>query len=200
MKIDHYLKKIKETAGYKKLIKEDPKAYLCSAFFVRDFKDKHNETHVDFYSPKIKKIISFKVDGKAERIPIDKKAETMTHKIFVPPPLFKDINLEIEKIRPIILDEMHNRGLTDDVQKILVILQNLDQRDVWNCTCFLSGMGLLQSHVEDKSASVLFMEKRSFFDIIKFVGGQDNNISGKEGKIAGNEGNIAGKDESVGKK
>ena len=182
MKIEHYLKKLEKAEDFKKFKKEDSKSYLCSVFFVRDFKDKHNETHIDFYSPKTKKIVSFKADGKIERIPIDKKAETIAHKKFIPPTLTKEIILEIEKIRPIVLDEMHNRGLTDDIQKILVILQNLDDRDVWNCTCFLNGMGLLQTHVEDKSESVLFMEKRSLFDMIKFLGnsGQDNNASGKD--------------------
>jgi hypothetical protein len=170
MKPQHYLERVEKTEDYKKLVREDPGIYLCSMFFVRDFEENHNETQIDFYSPKAKKIISFKVDGKVERIPLDKKAETLLHKTFVPARIDPAIKLEIDKIKPIIMDDMHNRGLTDTINKILVILQNVDDRNIWNSTCFLKGMGLLQAHVEDSSASVLFMDKKSFLDMIKFIG------------------------------
>jgi hypothetical protein len=170
MKTQHYLDKLEKAEDFKKLLKDDPKAYLCSIFFVRDFEENHNETQVDFYSPKIKKIISFQVDGKVEKNPIDKRAETLLHKTFVPARIEPEIKLEIDKIKPIIMDDMHNRGLTDTINKILVILQNVDDRNIWNSTCFLKGMGLLQAHVEDSSASVLFMDKKSLFDMIKFIG------------------------------
>ena len=171
MKIDHYLKKLEKTESFKKFKQEDPKAYLCSFFIIRDFEENHNETQADFYSPKSKKIISFKFDKKVERIPLDKKAETLTHKKFIPKPLGEKIKLEIEELKPTIIDEMHNRGLTDNIKKILVILQNMDDRDVWNCHCFLNGMALLQAHIEDTSESVLFMERKSFLDMMKFVSG-----------------------------
>ena len=108
MKTQHYLDRIEKTEDYKKFMKSDPKAYLCSIFFVRDYEENHNETQVDFYSPKIKKILS--------------------------------------------------------------ILHVMDGRTVWNCTCFLKGLGLLQAHVEDESETILFMEKKNFLDIVKFVG------------------------------
>lgn len=180
MKTQHYLEKLEKSEDFKKFIKSDPKAYLCSIFFVRDFEENHNETQIDFYSPKTKKITSFKVDGKVEKSPLDKKAETLLHKIFVPTKIEPDIKLEIDKIKPIIMDDMHNRGLTDTINKVLVILQNIDDRNIWNCTCFLKGMGLLQAHVEDSSASVLFMDKKSFFDMIKFVGKPEDALKKEE--------------------
>ena len=61
-------------------MKEDPKAYLCSLFFTRDFVEKRDDTQVDFYSPKTKMIISFKVGKEVERAPLGKKAETLTQK------------------------------------------------------------------------------------------------------------------------
>jgi len=166
MKLSHYISKVKKSGDFKKFIKEDPKAYLCSVFFIRDFSGKHNETSVDFYSPKIKKIVSFKVDGKIQKIPIYKKAETIKHKKFIPKKLGK-IKLDVDTLKLIILDEMHNRNFTDEIKKILIVLQNQDDRDVWNCTCFLSGLALLYCHVEDSSRSVLFMERQSFLDMMK---------------------------------
>lgn len=169
MKINKYVTKVKKSNDFKKFIKENPKAYLCSLFFVRDFSGNHNETFIDFYSPKIKKIISFKADGKVQKIPIHKKAETLEHKKFVPKKLGKKMKLDIDILKQIILDEMHNRNFTDEIKKILVVLQNHDDRDIWNCTCFLNSLALLYCHVEDMSESVLFMERQSFFDIMKIL-------------------------------
>ncbi len=170
MKVEHYIKKLKKSKEFNDFTKDDPQSYLCSVFLVRDFIGNHNETQLDFYSPKIKKIISFKVDRGVTKIPIDKRAETITHKKFVPKKLDEKINLDVDVLKPTILDDMHNRGLTGEIQKILVILHELDDRNVWNCTCFLGGLGLLQCHIEDSSGTVLFMEKKSFFDLIKFTG------------------------------
>ncbi|MEK6925822.1 MAG: hypothetical protein AABW50_00945 [Nanoarchaeota archaeon] len=173
MKPHDYLVKLKKSQTFTDFMKEDPNAYLCSLFFIRDFEEKVNDTQVDFYSPKSKKIVSFKVDKKVERVALDKKAENLKHEKFVPKRINEKTNLDIDKLKDVLLDEMHNRGITDDIKKMLIIFHNLDERDVWNSTCFLRGMGLLQAHVEDKSESVLFMEKKSFFDMIRFIGKGD---------------------------
>lgn len=169
MKPESYLKKVKESKEYKDFIKENPKAYLCSFFFTRDFLEKHNDNQVDFYIPKTKMIANFKVDKKVERVPEHKKAETMTHKKFVPKVLSEKAKLDIDEIKGILMDEMHNRGMTYEIDKMLVFLNVTDDRLIWNCTGFLKGLGLLQAHVEDKSGTVLLMEKKSFFDIIRRV-------------------------------
>ncbi|MFH1311416.1 MAG: hypothetical protein ABIH65_03365 [Nanoarchaeota archaeon] len=169
MKAMHYIKKVKESEPYKEFIKEDPDAYLCSVFFVRDFTENHNETQVDFYSPKKKAMISFKVEKKVQRIPINKKAETITHKKFVPKTLNENPKMDVDELKAILMDEMKNREMTYEIDKILAFLNITDDETVWNCTAFLKGLGLLQSHIEDESKSVLFMEKKSLFDLIKRV-------------------------------
>jgi len=182
MKSIAYIKKVRDAAAFKEFMQEDPKAYLCSLFFTRDFNEKSSETQVDFYSPKQKMIVSFKVDKKVERAPLGKKAETLTHKSFVPKVLAEDIKMDIDEIEPTLMDEMHNRGMTYQIDKVLAFVNVTDNEVVWNCTSFLRGLGLLIAHVEDKSKTVLFMEKKSFFDILRFtkggagVGGQKNQV------------------------
>lgn len=171
MKPSHYIEKVKKSSEYKLLMEEDPKAYLCSVFFLRDFDEGNNETQVDFYSPAKKSIVSFKVDKKVEKATTSKKMQTITHKKFVPKPLGKNIKMDIDEMKSTLLDEMHNRDMTYEIEKILAFLNITDGRAVWNCTGFLKGLGLVQAHVEDASASVLFMEKKSLFDLIKFTGG-----------------------------
>src|SRR3989344_618119 len=161
MKAEAYIKKVKESQAFKEFMKEDPKAYLCSLFFTRDFSEKRSETQVDFYSPKIKMIVSFKVGKKVERTPLGKKAETLTHKKFVPKPLKETIKMDV-----------------DQIEKILVFVNITDGEIIWNCTAFLKGLGLLMAHVEDKSGTVLFMEKKSFFDLLRFTKGGAGQATG----------------------
>lgn len=170
MKPSHYIKKVKESEAYKLLMEEDPNTYLCSVFFLRDFDEGNNETQVDFYSPAKRHIISFKVDKKVEKT-VNKKVQTITHKKFIPQKLQENIKMDVDEMKSTLLDEMHNRDMTYEIEKVLVFLNMTDGRAVWNCTGFLKGLGLVQAHVEDKSQSVLFMEKKSLFDLIKFPGG-----------------------------
>jgi hypothetical protein len=172
MKTLHYIKRVKESKQFKELMEEDPKAYLCSLFFLMDFNEKRSETQVDFYSPKHKNIISFKVGKGVERIPLGKKAETISHKKFIPKQLDENIKTDVDEIKQILVDEMRNRDMAYEIEKIIAFLNIADDRVMWNCTGFLKGLGLLQAHVEDSSSSVLFMEKKSFFDMIRFTGKQ----------------------------
>mgnify|MGYP001615798630 CR=1 FL=1 len=170
MKPLHYIEQVKKSSAYKLMIEEDSKAYLCSIFFLRDFDEGNNETQVDFYSPMKKNIVSFKIDKKIEKVE-NKHARTITNKKFIPQPLTESIKMDVDEMKSTLLDEMHNRDMTYEIEKVLAFLNITDGRAVWNCTGFLKGLGLVQAHIEDKSASVLFMEKKSLFDMIKFSGG-----------------------------
>ena len=173
MKASHYIKEVKKSQAFKDFLAESPDAYLCSLFFIRDFGGPQNETQVDFYSPAKKEIISFKIGSGhgVERIPMPKKAFTITHKKFVPKQLNENIRMDLDALKPTLTDEMHNRDMTYEIEKILAVLNITDDRAIWNCTGFLKGLGLLQAHVEDKSQSVLFMEKHSLMDMIRLPSG-----------------------------
>jgi hypothetical protein len=166
MKPEEYLKQVEGSEDFKSFKQEDPKSYFCSAFFVRDFEGTHNENQIDYYSPKSKKIFVFKIDEVTKIMHSSSESVDINKKKLVPKEIKEKVKMDIDQIPGIILDEMHNKGLTDKIKKIIVVLQHHEGRAVWNCTCFLDGMGLLQTHIEDKSETVLFMDKRSFFDMI----------------------------------
>ena len=180
MKASHYLKEVKKSKAFKSFIEECPDAYLCSMFFIRDFSGNQNETQVDFYSPTKKDITSFKIGKIIERVPFQKKALTLTHKKIIPKQLAEDIKMDLDSIKPTLTDEMHNRDMTYEIEKILAVLNVTDDRPVWNCTGFLKGLGLLQAHVEDQSQSILFMEKKSLLDMVRFSGNQGMGIPGMQ--------------------
>ena len=181
MKPAHYIKKVKTSEEFKRLVSEDSGAYLCSLFFLRDFTDNKEETQVDFYSPKRKKIVSFEI-GKNIAESKNKKAETLSHKKFIPKQLSEKLKMDVDEVKPILEDEMHNREMVYEIEKVLAFLNTVEGKPVWNCTGFLKGLGLLQANIDDETASVLFMDKKSFFDLLRFTGkkpGQENQSQGK---------------------
>ena len=62
---------------------------------------------------------------------------------------------------------MKNRSITEEIKKIIAILQNIDGKKIWNLSCVLSGMSIINAHVEDQSRTVLKMEKKSLLDFVQ---------------------------------
>lgn len=168
MRFQEFFEKVKSCDDYRKFTFENPQAYLCTGFFVLDFQGGKNQSSVDFYNPPNKKMTSFKFEDKIIAVPLDIPPEMIDVNI-VPEKLQGEPKIELEELKGILIDEMHNRGMTYEIQKIIVILQYFDGRLIWNCTALLSGLALLKTHIEDSTKSVLLMEKSSFFDFIKPV-------------------------------
>ncbi len=53
MKLQFYLEKLQASENFEKFRKENPKAYLCSGFFVIDREGKDNKQHFDFFVPSV---------------------------------------------------------------------------------------------------------------------------------------------------
>ncbi|MEK6884655.1 MAG: hypothetical protein AABY22_33790 [Nanoarchaeota archaeon] len=168
MKFQDFLGKVKESEDYSKYINQNKGAYLCAGFFVLDYQGGKNQSSVDFYNPTDKKMTTFRFEDKVTAVPLDVSPE-MIDKNLIPEKVDGEPILDLEDLKGIILDEMHNRGMTYEIQKIIVVLQHIDDRLIWNCTALLSGLVMLRTHVEDASKSVILMEKNSFFDFIKPV-------------------------------
>lgn len=166
MKFQEYIEKVQADAAYKTFMKEHGDAYLCAAFFVRDYKENHNESSVDFFTPKEKKVMtfSFSKDKTIQARPLDmlKQGEAK-----IPKALSGNVALDIDQLKGLIVDEMHNRTITGDVDKLISILHNPDGKLIWHCTAFLSGMAIVKADIEDTSKSVVFMERLSFLDLLK---------------------------------
>lgn len=78
-------------------------------------------------------------------------------------------NTDLDALQGILQDEMKNRTITEQLKKIIAILQKVDGKTLWNLNCVMSGMGILRAHVEDSSKSVLKMEKINMMDYVQKV-------------------------------
>lgn len=161
MKIKPYIEKLESSKMYQQFENEHKDAFLVAGFFVLDFETGQKLHQIDYYVPSENKVAAFTLDKKVEMqllALLDKK---------MPEQLDIRTNIDLEALKGVIEDEMKNRGITEDVKKMIVVLQQIKGKRIWNVSCILSGMDLLRSHVDDESKTILKMEKTSMMDFIK---------------------------------
>lgn len=163
MKIAPYVEKLNISGKYKEFQKKYPDAFMIAGFFVLDLESGQNIHQIDYYVPSQKKIAAFTLDKGVDF----QLLQALTEK--VPEQLDMQTNIDLDALEGILDDEMKNRGMTEEVKKIIAVLQNIDGKKIWNLNCVLSGMEILKAHVEDSSKTVLKMEKVSMMDLIKKV-------------------------------
>ncbi len=163
MKIQPYLDKLNASQQYKDFTKKFPDAFMAAGFFVIDFEGGNNVHQLDFYVPSQKKIAAFTLDSNVGMQMLDGINEQ------VPKKLEPNARIDLDALQGIIEDEMKNRGMTEELKKMIAVLQNIDGKKVWNVNCVLSGLHILKANVEDDSKSILEMEKRSILEFVKPV-------------------------------
>lgn len=167
MKIAPYVEKLNNSAQFKEFSKKYDNAFMIAGFFILDFESGQNMHQIDFYVPSNKKIAAFTLDKGVTM----QMLKAMSQK--VPEKLDMKAKTDLDALHGILQDEMKNRGMTEEIKKIIAILQNIGGKKVWNLNCVLSGMEILRAHVEDESRTVLKMEKASILDFIKKIPGAE---------------------------
>lgn len=162
MKIKPYITKLSSSKEYKAFQKKYEDAFMIAGFFIIDLETQNNLHQIDYYVPSEKKIAAFTVDKGVTMQMLD-----MINNKLVPEKMDMRTNIDLDALKGILEDEMKNRSITEEIKKIIAIVQTIDGKKVWNLNCVLSGMGILKAHVDDESQTVLKMEKSSILDYIK---------------------------------
>jgi len=173
MKIQPYVEKLNSSEEYKKFAEEHKDAYMVAGFFILDLEMGQNIHQIDYYLPSEKKVAAFSLDGEVSV----KILEALTKKI--PEKLDIQTKIDLDELQGILEDEMKNRSMTEEIKKIIAVLQVIEGKKIWNLNCILSGMSLLRAHVEDKSKTILLMEKSSLMDLMKKVPMHELRMGGK---------------------
>ncbi len=163
MNLQFYLEKLHSSEIFKKFMKENPKAHLCSGFFTMDKEGKDNKRHFDFYVPETKKMFSFKLEDSVEIMPIDLEIEK------IPEKLDTDFDFEFEEIEKMLDDEMKKQEIKNKIQKTILSLQDLKGKPFLIGTIFISGLGLLKVQIDLSDMKITEFEKKSLFDMMKRV-------------------------------
>lgn len=161
MKIKPYIDKLMASSQYKQFQGKYKDAFLVAGFFVIDYETGQKMHQIDYYLPSQKKFAAFTLDEKIVMQllkALDKR---------VPEKLDMNTKIDLDALQGIIQDEMRNRSITQDIKKMVAIIQTVKGKKIWNVSCVLSGMDLLKAHVEDNSKTILKMEKSSIMDYLK---------------------------------
>jgi hypothetical protein len=164
MKLKEYIQKLNGSSEFQEFKSKNPNSFPMAGFFVLDLENSQNTHQIDYYLPEEKKVAAFSLDN--EKV-ILKILDAMSNK--APGEVDLSSDMDLDALKGIIQDEMKNRSYSEDIKKIIAILQNLDGKTIWNLNCVLSGMELLRCHVSDSDKSILKMEKISMQDIMKKV-------------------------------
>ncbi len=165
MKIQPVIEKLNASKTYKEFEQKHKDSFLIAGFFVLDLEAGNNISQIDYYIPSQKKVAAFNL-GKE----IDMKVlEMVTNK--TPEKLDSKTNIDLEEIKGILEDGMKNRSITEEIKKIIAIIQTIEGKKIWNINCVLSGMEILKAHIEDSSKTILMMERASVMDFIKKIPG-----------------------------
>jgi len=175
MKIKPYFDKLSASKEYKKFQKDYSDAFMIAGFFILDFESGKSLHQIDYYVPSEKKIAAFTLDKGVMMQMLE-----MMHTKIIPEKLDLNTNVDLDALRGILEDEMKNRSITEEIKKIIAILQTIDGKKIWNLNCVLSGMSILKAHIDDDSQTVLKLEKASIMDYVKKMpGGMPGGIPGK---------------------
>ena len=161
MKLQPYVLRLSNAQAYKDFQKKNSDAFLIAGFFVIDLETGKNLHQIDYFIPSKKKVAAFTLDKNITMQMMD-----MAHSKN-PEKLGKEANIDLDALQGILEDEMKNRNITDEIKKIIAVLQVVNGKKVWNLNCVLSGMNILNAHVEDESETVLRMEKHSIMEYIR---------------------------------
>ena len=164
MNLQFYLEKLYESEEFKDFIVENPKAYLCSAFFAIDYEKSNNQQHLDFYVPSLKKIFSFKLEEGMKTEPLELYGGEVPKKIEL------DFDFDFDEIEKMIVHRMEKENVKNKMQKIMLSLQKVGNKELLTATVFVSNLGMLKINIEPFSKKIIDFEKKSFFDMLKFVG------------------------------
>jgi len=161
MKLAPYVDKLNGSSEFKSFQKENKDAFMVAGFFVLDLEGKHNIHQIDYYIPSKKKIAAFTLDNHVTMQLLDLLNAKNPEKLDL------KTNMDLDQLYGILEDEMKNRTITAEIKKIIAVLQTIEGKKIWNLSCVLSGMGILNAHIEDSSKSVLKMEKKSILDFVQ---------------------------------
>jgi len=163
MKIQPLIEKLEGTEVYKKFKEDYKDSFLVAGFFVLDYETNKNVNQIDYFIPSEKKVAAFTMK---EEIGMQ-ILETINDKI--PETLPVQTNVDLDAIKGILEDGMKNRNITEDLKKVIAVIQTLEGKKIWILNCIMSGMEILKAHIDDESKTILKMEKASVLDYIKKV-------------------------------
>lgn len=151
---------VQKSKEFKKFIEKNKKAILYSAFFIFNPEFEPETRQIDYLMADKKKIKTFfitndnTINSKEDELQEKKEkvTELKTEKI-------KDLDFIIEKLK---------ESITNKPTKVIVILQNCEDKQIWNITCILESFKILTLHIDSFTGKILLNKEKNIFDFMQF--------------------------------
>ena len=114
MNLQFYLEKLNDSDEFGDFIRENPKAYFCSGFFVIDKEKNDNKTHLDFFNPNNGNIFSFQLEEEIKVVSLENSGNRVLEEIS------RETEVEFMEIEKLILAEMEKQKVNGKIQKIIL--------------------------------------------------------------------------------
>jgi len=157
---------IESSAVFKKLKQENQNIELVAGFFVLDFISNDEKKTLDYKIPQTDKIFTFELDKNNEVIMKQDKLinDPNLPKLQEIQPYTK---IEVEELRAIAEKQALENNIKSRFHKIIAVLQIHDNQQVWNLTCMLEGLIILNILVSCETGNIIKFDRKSMMDFIK---------------------------------
>ena len=142
MNFSEVYEKIESSKIFDRFKLEHPGAELCAGFFILDFIENNNQTALDY---KIgDKIFTFSIENNEITLKEDQLIQSGR-------PLRKilpEVKIEVNELKSIAGIRILDEGIKNKLQKIIAVLQMHEMEQVWNLTCMLDGLMIVNMQIE----------------------------------------------------
>ncbi|MFH1358985.1 MAG: hypothetical protein ABIH37_03800 [archaeon] len=171
MNFKETLEKVESSNAFINFKSEHPNAELCAGFFILDFLSNDNKQSVDYKNNE--NIFTFDINKIGEIfIKQDRLLDESTR------PKLKKINpeikVEVDELKSIVGINILDNGISAKLHKIIAVLQNYksditndEDKVVWNLTCMLEQLIILNIIIDAETGKILKFERKSMMDMIK---------------------------------
>ena len=148
MNFSSALEKIESSQVFKQFKKQHPDAYFCAGFFVIDYEGT-SQQQLD-YCLKDGRVFTFIINKEISY----KEAETIEGKQQKLSKLNKEIKVDLPAVENIVKEKVKKK-----INKIIAVLQEYQDKQIWNLNIMTEGFGITQMHIDSDSGEVLKLEK-----------------------------------------
>jgi len=165
MKVIEAIGKIEASKEYGKWLKQNPSAYLAHAFTMKEGEG-FESWQVGYYNPEHNKVTVFELDDKVQMMPeseVFKKDETAVKALDR-----QKIKLDVEDAlkAALVLNQEKYPQIRSDKQ--IIVLQNLDEGQVWNITFISQSMDVLNIKLDSAEGTVVSHNLSRIFEFKNF--------------------------------
>ncbi len=155
---------ITQSKVFKDFIEKNPDSELVAGFFI-----------LDFLSNDTKKSLDYKLDNKIMTFSLNQNNEiTLTEDKLIEKPglpvltkISPNIKIDLDEIPSLAEKAATENNIKQKFHKIIAVLQNHEQQEVWNLTCMLDGLVILNILINTETGQTIKFERKSMADFIK---------------------------------